>query len=167
MQGMPTSVRDQLASSYHSLPSVADGTRRYAQRILGNRHNTLDTPKYRTQELLTRNDVAAVKKLKDLDVDGYDFALALDVNSALHIEKGHGISSTKCSKGEMPLVVGDYRILPQLLNEGGVWENAKDAKREGQPLIKHRVAVDGKKYEAVFVIRPGRKTLALKSFYKP
>ena len=165
MQGVPVGMRDQLARSYRSLPSVADDTRRYAQRVLSGRNKTLDTPKYKTLGLLTENDVAAVKTIKELNVSGYDFAL--DVSGVNHVEKEHGVTSTLRSRGERPITAQDYSVLPTLLNDGLPWKDAGVSWVENQPQMKRRIEINGKKYEAVFVIRPGRKMLVLKTFYIP
>lgn len=113
MQDVPTSVRDQLARAYRDLPSVADDTRRYAQRILEGRTH-LEIQPYRTMGLLTETDVAKVRELLGAEVGGYDFAL--DQYAPLHIRGGHDDPDVEGPRGQRPIVAEDYARLPEILN---------------------------------------------------
>jgi hypothetical protein len=161
MQGVPASVRDQLARSYRSLPSVADDTRRYAQRIVAGRDH-LEIPPYRTLGLLTETDAKQVQTLKDVDVAGFDFAL--DVSAVRHVESRHGVGN-ESRKDQRGVAMKDYEVLPQLLNEGGALEDAGKARQTGNPLVKRRLTHNGEVFEAVFEVRRKRKMLVLQSFY--
>uniref|UniRef100_UPI002632D307 phage minor head protein n=1 Tax=uncultured Halomonas sp. TaxID=173971 RepID=UPI002632D307 len=163
MQGVPASVRDQLARSYRALPSVADDARRYAQRVLGGRDKTLDTPRYLTLGLLTGPDARRIGELKERDVTGFDFAL--DASAVRHIASTHGSEATERPRGQRAVTARDYAVLGQLLNEGAGWQDAGASKRSGQPLVKRRLERNGEVFEAVFEVRRKRKMLALETFY--
>lgn len=161
MQGVPESVRDSLATSYRSLPSVADDTRRYAQRIWEGR-TQLEIPQYRTLGLLTASDVRQVKQLKSLDVGGYDYAL--DNSSVGHIRKKHGDSKTEETRGQRAVTAEDFSRLADLLNapdsveDGGVSD-------VGQPVLRYIKEYDGELYTAAFEVRKKRKMLGLQSLW--
>lgn len=111
MQELPN--RDALAMAYRALPSVADDTRRYAQRILEGRTH-LEIPPYRTMGLLTSEDAAKVAKLTGENVDGYDWAI--DQYAPRHIFNEHGEAGTEFPRGQRPVTVEDYGALPSILN---------------------------------------------------
>lgn len=164
MQGVPTSVRDQLASSYRSLPSVADDTRRYAQRVLSGRDKTLDTPPYRTLGLLSKNDVRRVSEMKNVGIDVVGFDFSMDANAVRHIFKEHGSESIERPRGQRAVTARDYATLGRVINDGNEWQDA-GMSLDNKPLVKRRLKIDHEAYEAVFEVRSKRKTLALKTFY--
>lgn len=53
---------------------------------------------------------------------GFDYAL--DKSAVLHIMNEHGNQKTEASRGQRAVMAGDYARLPQLLNEGGAFEDA-------------------------------------------
>lgn len=161
MQGVPDGVRDSLAQSYRSLPSVANDTRLYAQKILEKRTH-LDIPPYRTLGLATTDDVARIESLLGKEVAGFDYAL--DVFAVRHIEGRHG-KGAETRTGQRGVTAKDYRVLPKLINDGGKLEAAGKARKTGNPLVKRRLTLGGAAYEAVFELRSGRKMLALQSYY--
>lgn len=162
MQGIPGDSRDALALAYRSLPSVADDTRLYAQRILEGQHG-LDVPPYRTLGLLTKADAAKVRQLKDIGVDDFDFTV--DTAAVRHVRTNHGTDKTELPRGQRAVMGTDYAQLPRLLNDGGDWVDAGQAKRTGHPLVKREMTHDAERYTAVFEVRTGRKMLALESLY--
>lgn len=162
MEGVPDKLRDQLASSYRALPSVADDARRYAARVLRGEAQT-QLPAYRTLGLLTKGDADQVRELKDLQVAGYDYAL--DVSAVRHVEKNHG-SEKERTRGQLPVSAEDYAMLPRLLNEGGPLQDAGKSRTTNAPLVLRELAVDGIVYVAVFEVRKGRRMLVLQTFYK-
>lgn len=162
MQGVPEATRDALAHAYRALPSVADDTRRYAQRILEGR-TALEIPPYRTMGLLTADDALQVAKAKAVEVAGFDYAL--DKSAVLHVMGEHGNPKTETSRGQRAVTAGDYARLPQLLNEGGEFEDAGKSWRSGQPLVRRRWRLDGEEFVATFEVRRGRKMLALETLY--
>lgn len=162
MQGVPERNRDALALAYRALPSVADDTRRYAQRIIEGRTH-LEIPPYRTLGLLTVDDAAQVTQAKGLEVVGFDFAL--DKSSVLHIHDEHGHPKKEANRGQRAVTAQDYARLPQLLNEGGKFEDAGNSWRSRQPLVRRRWVVGDEEWNATFEVRGGRKMLALETFY--
>lgn len=162
MDGVPDHLRDQLARSYRALPSVADDARRYAARVLrGEAQEQL--PAYRTLGLLTAGDIAQVKAAKELQVEGYDYAL--DVSAVRHVEKHHGSEKSERSRGQRAVAVEDYAMLPRLLNEGGPLLDAGVSRTTSAPLVRRELTVDGVTYVAVFEVRKGRRMLVLQTFY--
>lgn len=162
MDGVPDHLRDQLARSYRALPSVADDARRYAARVLRGEAQT-QLPAYRTLGLLTAGDIAQVKAAKELQVEGYDYAL--DGSAVRHVEKHHGGEKSERSRGQRAVSVEDYSVLPRLLNEGGPLAYVGVSRTTGAPLMQRELAVDGVTYVAVFEVRKGRRMLVLQTFY--
>jgi hypothetical protein len=157
MQGVPASQRDRLAQSYRALPSVADDTRRYAQRVL--RGEADQVAPYRTLGLLTEADVRQVQALQAQDVAGFDFALdAVAVQRAL--ESGPDALAPR----QRALIAADYAILPRLLNDGGEFEAAGRSDITGNPRVRRELEIDGAVFVAVFELIAQRQMLVLQSF---
>lgn len=161
MQNVPAPVRDQLARGYRSLPSVADDTRRYAQRVLKGEGDQL--PPYRTLGLLTQADADQISGLVEREVDGFDFAL--DTAAVLHVQSHHGAESGEASRGQRAVTAEDYEILPLLLNAGSDLAAVGQATATGSLLFERTFEWKGERYTAVFELRGKRKMLALKTFY--
>lgn len=161
MQGVPETVRDQLAQSYRGLPSVATDVKNYASRVLDKAKNVEIQP-YRTMGLLTSADVAQIKQLAEVDVTGFDFAL--DASSVRHAFDHHGDEKVEAKRGQRAVTASDYAYLPLLLSSPdevskvGVTDN-------NQPLLHYQKEINGEKYQAVFGARRKRKMMALKTFY--
>ncbi|OIO75433.1 MAG: hypothetical protein AUJ57_00080 [Zetaproteobacteria bacterium CG1_02_53_45] len=159
MQGVPSTVRDDLVRAYRELPSVADDVRRYAAASLEGR----SVAPYRTIGLLTSADVAKVATLKDgLDVSLYDYAV--DRSAVGHVRDHHGDAGTEAKRGQRAIVADDYAMLPKILNNpdtvtyGGTTDIGRDA-------IRFTKAIGDELFTAVFEIRSGRKMLVLQTFY--
>lgn len=161
MQGVPATQRDALAKAYRDLPSTADDARRYARRVLGD--TTAIIPPYQTLGLATQTDIQQISKLKDLDVDGYDFAL--DASAVKHIQSHHGEGGSELLRGQLPVQASSYAQLPELLNGDASWEEAGVAKKTSHPLVKKSLDHADGRYTAVFEVRKKRKMLVLQSYY--
>jgi len=162
MQGVPESVRDQLARSYRSLPSVADDARRYAGRVIEQR-TAADIPPYLTMGLLTADDAAAVGRIKSAEVAGYDYAF--DADAVRHIQGGHGGLDSEAPRGQRQVTAADYGRLPFLLNTAAAIMDVGTSYSTGQPVIEYRWDVDGEKWRAVFEIRRKRRMMVPISLY--
>ena len=162
MQGVPESVRDRLATSYRSLPSVEDDVRRYADRA--SKVAEVEVQPYRTMGLLTSGDVSKVKELTGVDVAGFDYAL--DKSSVRHILGGHGNEAAEVARGQLPVSPSDFSRLPRLLNAPDKMEAAGASRSTGHPLVKVSGEIDGEEMEAVFELRGKRRMAALITFYK-
>jgi len=160
MQGVPEGVRDQLARSYRSLPSVADDVRRYAQRVIEGR-TELDIPPYLTMGLLTADDAAAVQAAKGTAVAGYDYAV--DSSAVRHIQAKHG-SAAEELRGQKPVAAGDFARVPLIVNDPDTIEDA-GMSDIGRPVVRYVKTIDKTQYTAVFEIRGGRGMLALISLW--
>ena len=159
MQGVPATVRDDLARAYRELPSVADDVRRYAASSLEGREVEL----YRTVGLLTANDVTKIASLKGgLDVSLYDYAL--DKASIEHVLNKHGNAAIEAQRGQRAVVSSDYKLIPEILNHpdsvkyGGL-------SAIGRPTFLYQKDIDGELYTVVFEVRKRRKMLALQTMY--
>jgi hypothetical protein len=160
MQDVPADTRDALATAYRDLPSTADDTRRYVQRVLST-ETTADVPPYRTLGLATSKQVKEINALvPKTDVSGFDFAL--DRSAVLHIQAHHGTAATETPRGQFPVMAADYALLPQVLNAPDSIRR-DDSSGIGRPVILIEKVIDGRKIMAAFEVRAGRKMLALQS----
>lgn len=161
MENLPEALRDQYATSYRSLPSVADDTRRYAQRILEN-YKQVEIPPYQTMGLLTSKDIVALKKHTGIEVVGFDFAL--DSSAVRHTFDHHGDNKTEAKRGQRAVLANDYSYIPELLSapDNIVYVGDTD---NSQPLMRYQKRINGELYQAVFGVRRKRKMLSLKTFY--
>jgi len=159
MQGVPESVRDDLARSYRELPSVADDVRRYAQAVLAGRK----VPEYRTMGLLTSKDVAQVAQLvKGLDVSLYDFAL--DRFAPRHVLKKHGNTKVEAGRGQRSVTAHDFSLITVVLNDPD--EIGYSGKSDvGHPVIRYRKRIHDDLYTVTFEVRKKRRMLALQSLW--
>jgi hypothetical protein len=153
MQGVPPGVRDELAMAYRALPSVADDTRRYAQRALDDTAATTLAP-YHTLGLATADQVATVQRLLGRNVDGYDFAL--DPNAPRHIQRVHGDEAVEAPRGQRAVTTADYARLPATINNPDrIWS-------DGDELLIEK-AFGTETLVAVFGVLTKRRMLNLKS----
>lgn len=152
MQSVPTNVRDELATSYRGLPSVAVDTKNYARRVMQDLVQVEIQPA-RTMGLLTQADAAVVSTIKQIDASGFDFLL-----DAQAVKRSMG----KPKNGSRAVTQDDYALLPKLLNGGGRWSGA-GVSRKGNQLLSKQVTINDEVYSATFEIRNDKKALALSS----
>lgn len=161
MQGVPEQMRDQLATSYRSLPSVGDDARRYAQRVLNGTDQERLEP-VRTLGLLTTRDTAKVADIKGQDVNGFDYSI--DPFVVKHVQERHGGEAER-QRGQRPVTPSDYALLPQLLNEGEALVDAGESRATNTAQVRRELTINGETFVAIFEIRRKRRTLALQTFY--
>lgn len=159
MQGVPASVRDDLARAYRDLPSVADDARRFAARALAGNQ---DAKPYLTLGLLTDTSVAQVNALAKVDVALFDYSL--DRSSVRHVLGEHGDKATEARRGQRAVTAMDYASLPKLLNAPDSMElgGVSDV---GHPIVRITKQIDGELVTAAFEVRAKRKMLALQSLW--
>lgn len=162
MQSVPEGLRDDLAQAYRALPSVADDTRRYAQRIVNNWQDVLIQP-YRTLGLATNSQILAIQAAKGIDAKGFDFAI--DKDAVRHIQSSHGSAAVEARRGQRAVTPDDYARLPSLLNNTRDFRDAGESWRSRQPLLEVVHQVDGERWHMFFEARSGRRMLALDTWY--
>lgn len=168
MQGVPEAQRDALARAYRALPSVADDTRRYAQRIIEGRTH-LDIPHYRTMGLVETRDVTALAQMVTpdgvpLDVAGFDWSL--DAPSVRHTHNRHGAGNEK-DTSQRGVTPSDFARLPQII---AAPDNMNISPRlsggNRYPVVELRKEIDGETFVARFEVRAAkRRTLTLLSIF--
>lgn len=164
MEGVPEAMRDQLAESYRSLPSVADDARRYARRIIEATEGRIEP--LRTLGLVGPQQGAAIadvwneRPLRDIDL--YDFSLA--EGDIRHIMDRHGTAGSEVPRGQQPVVVEHFALLPMIISRPDRIE-ALGYSRAGEALVAYVKIIDGQRFTAVFAVRNKQRTLALKTFY--
>lgn len=157
MADVPAALRDALARSYRRLPSVADDTRRYARRVLGESGDAV-VEEARTIGLLTSEEITTIEKLIGVRLDGYDLTLS---RSAIgHIERGHGVAN-ETERTQRGVRTKDYARLVQVLAAPD-----KTSKGSEPNTVVFSRRIDGELYVAVFeALGTKRKALTLKTFY--
>lgn len=161
MEDLPASQRDALASSYRSLPSVADDLRRYAQTVLSGATEGISRPSW-TLGLVTDDQARSIGVAKaGAAVDLFDFAI--DPSAIRHVFKNHGSDATERPRGQRAVVAADYARLGELLNLPGDVEDAGKSRVSGRPLIRLVRRINGETWVAVFEIRNKQRALALET----
>lgn len=165
MQSVPTDARDALSVAYRNLPSTADDTRRYVQRVLSPT-TASDIPPYRTLGLATSKQVTKIGELLPgkVDTSGFDFALA--AGDVRHIEGAHG-AGNEAGPGQEAVSAADFGLLPAILNDASAkWVYAGRAKRTDHPILSIVARIGGQAFTARWEVLAGRRMLALKTFFK-
>lgn len=162
MEGVPEAMRDALAESYRALPSVADDARRYARRIWGESEGMIEP--LRTLGLVGPRQAEAIRTViaGDTPIDLYDFSLAR--HDLDHVRAAHGSAATEAPRGQRAIVPDDFAALPQIIARPDAIEPAGMSK-DGEQLVNFVKRIGGETYVATFVIRRGRRTVALVTMY--
>lgn len=165
LEDLPAERADAISDAYRALPSTADDMRRYAKRVFNRTEaGTEDMgplPSVRTLGMARSDHASRINAaLGSEAVDGKGFDFSLDVQFARHIRSKHGPGS----KDDTPLDPADFAVLPQLVSDPD--EIRRGDFDEGDlPSVVLRKAVGGNVYEAVFVVRGGKHSLVLQTFY--
>jgi len=160
MQNVPQGVRDDLARAYRRLPTVADDTRRYAQRVLD---GSRDVQPYRTLGLLTKTDADRVANLTGQNVQGYDFTL--DASAIQHINRQHGNVGSEAARGQRAVTGEDYAKLPVVLNDPDMIQDAGTARASQRRLVRWIKDMDGERWIVTQEIRTGRRSIVPITMY--
>lgn len=160
MGELPADRADALTDAYRALPSTADDARRYAQRVLAGGGVEGALPPVRTLGRLHSAQAQAVSDATGIDASGFDFTLAED--EIRHIMRRHGDDAAEALLGQRAVTAEDYARLPELLRIAQ--PVAAETSRTGRPVFTFTARIGGQRYEAVFEVRSGRKTLTLLSY---
>ncbi|MGP1664486.1 MAG: phage minor head protein [Rhodanobacter sp.] len=162
MQGVPEGSRDALATAYRDLPSVADDTRRYVQRVPASGSVAGIPPQ--TLGLLTEAQAARVAQLTGTAPQLFDFAV--DASAVMHIRSSHGDAQVEAARGQQAIADADFALLPQLLNQGTILAaRPGDVSASGHPVIRIEAVINDQRVVASFEIRRKRRMLALLSYW--
>lgn len=162
MQSVPETVRDALATSYRSLPSVADDARRYAEAALAGRK----VDEYRTLGLLTTAQSEQISQLTNSDtVTSKAFDWAFDASTVRKVFKDHGDDAAEAKQGQSGVTTDDYALLPQIISNPDKIEDAGKSD-VGRPIVRVIKRIGDVTYVLAVEVRSGRKMLALQSMWK-
>lgn len=157
---LPAHRIDQLADAYRALPSTADDARRYAQRIYEPNPELPAIAPVRTLGLVRSDQAAAIGRSAGVDVGRFDYSLS--EYEIRHIIRRHGDDAAEQLQGQRAVTPADYALLPQILRQAQpIGAGTSDV---GRAVFLFRISIAGVRYEAVFELRTGRKTLALLSY---
>ncbi len=168
MEDVPDALQDAFATSYRNLPSVADDLRRYAQRVWRKADGNPGPGVIeivRTIGLVGPRQAAAIAELTDdvpAGLASFDYSLAeYDVR---HVRSHHGTAGSELSRGQLAVAPDAFGLLPRILAapDSVSYEGRSET---GEPLVRYVKMIDGARYTALFAVRKGRRTLALKTFY--
>lgn len=162
MQNVPESVRDALAMSYRSLPSVADDARRYAQAVLAGRK----VDEYRTLGLLTKDQATIIAQITisgAVSLNSYDWAF--DASTVRKVLKDHGDDAAEAKQGQSGVIADDYALLPKIISDPDKIEDAGKSD-VGRPIVRVIKRIGDVTYVLAMEVRSGRKMLALQSMWK-
>lgn len=160
MEEVPEAARDALAQSYRSLPSVADDAARYAARAI---EGVDGLEPARTLGLVTSEQAAAIGRIHgDAKVGLFDFSLT--PTEIKHVAAMHGNDAAERSRGQRAVEVADFAQLPSILLQPDQLEDAGTSDI-GEPLVRFSRQIGDDRFNAIFAVRKGRRTLALKTMF--
>lgn len=163
MESVPEKMRDALAESYRTLPSVMDDARRYARRIWGESDGTIEP--LRTLGLLGQRQAEAIAQVVAKEVappDIFDFSMT--GHDLAHIRRAHGSKATEAPRGQRAVTPDDFARLPSIIEKPDRIEFAGTSSKK-EPLVNYIKQIGGETYVATFAILRGRRTLGLKTFF--
>jgi hypothetical protein len=164
MEDVPEAMRVALAESYRMLPSVADDARRFAARVNGESAGVVQ-PVWTLGLVGGRQAGAVADAVEGQAADRlelFDFSLAPD--DVRHVFRSHGNAGTELARGQVAVSAADFAMLPAIVERPDAIEDAGRSDI-GERLVRYVKLFEGRRYVAVFAIRSGRRTLALKTFY--
>lgn len=163
MEDAPEAMRDNFGASYRSLPSVADDARRYGRRVWGESEGEIEP--LRTLGLLGPRQAQRIAALPDVkapaDLDLFDYSLARQ--DLLHVQASHGDPATEAPRGQRAVTTADFAMVPLIIEQPD--EVTPSVSKAGEQLISYVKWIGGEKFTATFVVRKGRRTLGLRTFY--
>lgn len=153
MDSVPADTRDALATSYRNLPSTADDTRRYVQRVLSPTTSAEVQPA-QTLGLATSQQAKAIGAVsRGIDARGFDFALTPD--------------SVRQVAATGTLASEDFELLPEILNATDATITSGGATPGSEsPLVRIRAVIKGQAYLTFWRILADRGMLVLQRFTK-
>lgn len=159
LTSLPDALRDMLSQSYRSLPSVGDDARRFAQAVVEGR---IDTDVRRTLGAVTSDDAAVLGKEFGRQFSGFDWSIPSD--AVRHVRDHHGDPAAEAARGQRAVIAADFGLLPVIVGAPDTFTfGGKTAL--GEDSVELVKVIAGERYTAVFAILPGRRSLALKTFY--
>ena len=165
LEDLPPEQADALSQAYRRLPSTADDMQGFAKQVFDGRDidpvPAAAVPSVRTMGMMRSDQVGQVNDALGTEAirkQGFDFSL--DIEFTRHIRAEHGPGS----KDDTPISPADFAYLPRIVEEPDAIRPGDEAKG-GLPRVIYRKAIGGRIYEALFELRTGKRSLALKSFY--
>lgn len=151
MEDVPTDTRDALATAYRKLPSTADDTRRYVQRVL-NPATLAHIEPQRTLGLVPRSGATKLETIAGVNLDGFDYSIS-----------GTAVRAIVSNAAEAVPAPADFELLPKLLNANPTVTRA-GVDSNGNKLVRLAALVEDKRLAATFAVRPQQQTLALQDY---
>lgn len=172
MRDLPPDRRDQLARSYRALPSLETSMRNYAERAIGERGGApIEEPSpgvrpeiapIRTLGLAAGPDVDRLRRLKNIDVTGWDYVV--DPSSVRHVIAAHGNPAMEDPRGQRAVTPADFGRLGAIFNEPDAVEDSGTDDR-GRPAVVLRKRIGSETFTVVLSLLGSRRSLALTTMY--
>ncbi|MDT8856438.1 phage minor head protein [Paracoccaceae bacterium Fryx2] len=168
MQAVPEAVADDFARGLRSLPSLREATRRYAERILGERNGAaipgpVVVEPRRTLGLATSDLADWVAREMDRQVRGFDFSI--DPSGVRHAIRTHGTPAVEAARGQIAVTAADFGLIPDIINHYDLIENA-GVSDVGHPVIRFTRTIGDRTYVLAMEIRGAkRRKIALQSLW--
>jgi len=159
MREVPDAVKDDLAQSYRSLPSLADSLGRMFARVRAGQDSS--TTSRQTLGLVAQNQAATIEQLTGTSVKGFDYAIK--GNEVRHIIASHGNISGEALRGQIGVTGRDFALLPRLIEFGRLVGVAPT--KSGRPGLKYELTENGRTIVGVFELHKRRRRLSLLSYF--
>lgn len=162
MSELPEATVDDFARGLRSNASLADATRRFAERALGARNGAPIDPRvraepYRTLGRITSDQVEAISTIVGKDVSGFDLTISPD--AVRHAFAGHGVGGARLGKTQRPITVEDIGRI------AGLWDGSVLHRGRADGRFLARIDVGGERYTMVFQPLRRRRMIELVSMW--
>ena len=94
-----------------------------------------------------------------------EFKWTIDNYAIIHTHNKHGQEKKEISRGQIPVVITDYLLIPEIVKEPDKI-SVGEKSNIGTELIIYEKDIDGVNYFYVEEVRKKRKSLAMKTLYK-
>lgn len=167
MAALPDRVVNDFARAYRQQPTLATETRRYAERVLGERGGAPITAgivqPHRTLGRLTSGHVDALARL-GIEAGGFDFSIEPD--AIRHIANQHMDQAIEAPRGQRAVTVEDIgRLAQQLDGELEIVNSDISSSMPNSKVVLFRIQRGPETWNVVFETRKRRRMLVLKTFY--
>lgn len=164
MHEVPQSNRDALATAYRDSPSFADATRRYVERVLGERNGSPISDKVlveplRTLGLATEQDLLNLTRETGAAIKPALYDFVLDQSAVRHAFANHGDAQAEILRGQRAIVPGDFGRLGALINAPDAITPGETKPGRGPRIVLSKRFGDETVF-AVFELLAGRRRLS-------
>lgn len=167
MDALPARTVDDFSEGYRSQPTLQTETRRFVERVLGERGGAqISAGAIQPQRTLGRLTSRHVAELDRLGAKTAGFDFSIEPNSVQHVARRHTNAMVEHSRGQRAVTPLDFARLPSFLDGRiAITEDEMFKTPRGGRTFAFRIPVEGEIWHAIFEARNRRRMLVLKTLY--